>query len=468
MKKILCVYVPFCSPVGPPYSLTYLQGFLRSNLEHTGYSVDILDLNAYAHKKSFPKEYQKSKDALRQWREQPLAYAQTVSEMKKHFDSFATESNKHLREGNHVEQLKFWDSCLDKILQRAPEIVVLSIVYNSQAFFAQRLSEQLSKQGIRVIVGGPAVTQQLKEKAEYGAHEVELLEMIAGKKADMHTLDCRRILDYSWCVDDDYATSKLVIPLRSSSCCYYQQCAFCTHHGSGKYVEYDLQDIRESVVRSRIKSVFVVDDMLHRKRLLDLAKVFGQLGVRWMCQLRPTKEFDLQTLQEAFRGGLRAVIWGVESGSDRVLRSMRKGTNVREAGEVIAASKTAGITTATYIMFGFPTETKEDFLATIDFLKTYKESIDLVSTSVFGLQQGAPAFVEPQRFGIDTVTLEKRTFLPQKVTYTVKEGLHNDDAKRLRSKYRKTLESISSLPKQMNMYREHMLIVSEEESKEEK
>ena len=55
MKKVLLVYLPFCTPASPPYSITNLYAFLKANYEG---KVEVLDLNLEFHKLKFP-EYQK-------------------------------------------------------------------------------------------------------------------------------------------------------------------------------------------------------------------------------------------------------------------------------------------------------------------------------------------------------------------------------------------------------------------------
>ena len=153
------------------------------------------------------------------------------------------------------------------------------------------------------------------------------------------------------------------------------------------------------------------------------------------------------------------IIWGVESGSDRVLSLMRKGTNKKDISKVLSDSHKAGIRNTVYIMFGFPTETKEEFLETISFLEDNADSIDLVSTSVFGLQKGTPVFDNPGDFGITKITESKRTILEPKISYEVSSGLTHAGAVKLRNSYKKTMEKVNKFPKTMNFFREHMLLV---------
>lgn len=346
---------------------------------------------------------------------------------------------------------------LTQILATSPEVVGFSIIYSSQAFYVSALIDALKSKGIKVVIGGPAVNHNLRSKADAVlANEVEFLQYLTEKEMDHQKLDTSRVLDFSSLPLEEYFVPEVVLPLRSTNTCYYQQCAFCTHHGNLPYMEYALEDILSTIETSGCKYIFFTDDMIHKKRLLQIAELLKPLDVRWMCQLRPTKELDKETLLILYNSGLRHVIWGVESGCDRVLDAMQKGTNTTDAQKVLLDAHEVGIKNGVYIMFGFPTETKEEFLQTIAFLKKNSEIIDIVSTAVFGLQQGARAFDEPLQYGIMRVQLEERSLLDAKVHYEVESGLTNEQVKLLRKKHKGTLEAMDKYPKQMNFFREHL------------
>ncbi len=461
MKNILSVFPPFCSPVSPPYSITYVTKFLEMNSNKDEFSFQLLDLNAWLHQKQFKEDYKKIRESMEN--DDMEKYSLLIHETKLNIDEFSRKENNEIRLNENSKMLQ---DCLANILSKKPNVVLFSLIYNSQAFFSLLLARELKKKNVEVIVGGPAVTKQLKEAAVYLPNEVELLEHLTGLKADFKALDCLRILDYSSYDFSFYFTPERVISLRASSCCYYQRCAFCTHHNFGKYMEYNLEDIKTSILLSKAKLVFITDDMIHKKRLLDIAKIFKPLNVKWMCQLRPTKDLDEKTLKILHDSGLNIVLWGVESGNQRVLSLMNKGTKIEEVESVLRAGKKAGIVNVTYIMFGFPTETKEEFIGTIEFLKRNKDFVDLVSTSIFGLQEGSLVEKTPEKFEITEVHKEKRTMLPDKIAYSISKGLARDEARILRGKYKKTLDSINKYPKELNIYREHMLyFVSKQENK---
>jgi radical SAM superfamily enzyme YgiQ (UPF0313 family) len=221
-------------------------------------------------------------------------------------------------------------------------------------------------------------------------------------------------------------------------------------------MEYGLENIRKTIVNTKKKHFFFIDDMISKKRLLELAKVLKLLKVKWWCQLRPT--IDLKgTFNELHSSGLSCIAWGIESGNQRILDAIKKGTNVSDVKDILRQSHEAGIKNVAYIMFGFPSESKDEFMETINFLKENKEQIDLVSTTIFGLQKGSKIFENALDYGIYDITEEKRTILEEKISYKVKNGLSNEDAKNLRRKYIKTIKSIDKVPRVFNYMKEQIL-----------
>jgi hypothetical protein len=429
--------------------MTYIASFLKQNLEKN-YNIELMDLNAVLHKNKFAESYKQIKHALEA--KDLESYTKLAHTFNAKQQLFAKESNNQLRDGILPENLQ---ESITIIRAKNPDLVLLSLVYNSQVFFSIALAKELKNQGIKVIVGGPSVTPQLKEHALYLPHEVALLEHIKEQEINMEDINCKHSISFQ--NKELYPIPEIVIPLRTTSSCYYQKCSFCTHHKQVPYTEFDLTDIKQSIILSQAKFIFFVDDMIHKDRMLALAKILKPLKVHWMCQLKPVKDYDAKTLKTLKDAGLEIILWGVESGSNRLLQLMKKGTNKEDISKVLADAHKAGIKNISYLMFGFPSETKEEFLETMQFIKDNKESIDLVSTTVFGLQEGAPMLNNPEAFCIKNISRDKRLMLPDKISYEVSEGLHATDAKLLRKKYAKTIEGTGKYPKEMNIFREHML-----------
>ncbi|MFC1691593.1 B12-binding domain-containing radical SAM protein [Nanoarchaeota archaeon] len=448
MKKTLLVYLPFCTPASPPYSLANLYSFLKTNSKA---NIDVLDLNLEFHKLKFP-EFQSYYQDISVWEN----YETKTTEYNKLSSTCYSENNKKVVKGETPE---CFAELLNKIKSKKPDVVAFSIVYSSQAFYAHALLKELKEKlpEVKCVVGGPAVNSKLIELAdEHLSNEIELLEYISGEKVNCNKLNSDYSVDFSVFDLKEYFVPSPIIPIKTSSTCFYKKCAFCSHFTSLPYQEYDLETIKKTIIDAKQKNFFLIDDMIPAKRLLKIAKILKPLNVKWTCQLRPTKDFDLETLRTLYDSGLRMVLWGVESGNERVLKLMNKGTIKQDVEQVLSDSHKAGIKNVTYIMFGFPTETKEEFMDTIEFLKRNSKNIDLISSSVFGLQHNTTIYNNPADYGITSINEEERTVLEPKITYEVKSGLTQKDASKLREKYKKTLDSINKYPKSMNYFREHM------------
>ncbi|MBU2638659.1 MAG: radical SAM protein [Nanoarchaeota archaeon] len=445
MANILLIYPPFCTPASPPYSLAKLYSVLKAN----NVAVKALDLNMEFHKRKYP-AFQKY---FKEFQKQYEKYAEVSADYLRITKEDYASNNRMVSAGNNPE---LFDEMLSLILNEKPLFVAFSIVYSSQVFYAFALLKALKEKGIKTVIGGPAVNTALKDISDFHLNnEAELLAFCGKKEHSKNDA-----LDFTGFSLTDYFTPSIVLPMKTSSTCYYQQCAFCTHHGKQKYLEFPLSPIAESITNSKQQYVFLIDDMIPKNRILDIAAAFKPMNISWMCQLKPSAEYDAETFKILYGSGLKAVVWGVESGSDRVLKLMKKGTSAKEVESVLKAAHDSGIKNVAYIMFGFPTETKDEFLETIEFLKKNSESIDLVSTAVFGLQKATEVYENPSEFGITKIIEKQRLLLDPSVKYEASKGLSQQDAEEMRQNYKKTLEKLNKYPKAMNFFREHMLIAS--------
>jgi len=447
MKKILLIYLPFCTPSSPPYSITNIHTFLKNNCKD---KIEVLDLNLEFHKLKFP-EFQEYYQDIKNWKD----YDSKTKEYNKITSKTYSENNKKVVNN---EKPEYFDELLKIIKHKKPDIIAFSIVYSSQAFYAYSLMKELKKsEGIKCVIGGPAVNEKLAKLADKSLNnEVELLEYIKQEEINHDELKFDNAPDYSVYNLQEYFTPESVIPLKTSTTCYYKQCTFCSHHSNVNYYEFNLDLIKKTIISSKQKHFFLIDDMIPVKRLLKIAEAFKPLNIKWTCQLRPTKDLDFKTLEILKQSGLIMIMWGVESGNNRILNKINKGTNTNDIEKVLTDSHNAGIKNIVYMIFGFPTETKEEFLDTIEFLKKNDNNIDLVSVSIFGLHKGTIIYKNPEKFGIKKITEEKRTILEPKITYEVKEGLTQKEVIKLKENYKRTIEKINKYPKTMNYFREHM------------
>lgn len=152
------------------------------------------------------------------------------------------------------------------------------------------------------------------------------------------------------------------------------QCTFCK-------LQYQKTQLRspdnvvgeiESIYNLGIREIELYDDTfgISKKRVIEICKGIIKKGINiiWSCRDR-VSNIDQETITYMKRAGCRRIHLGIESGSDKVLRNIKKGITTREAKEAVTAAKKAGLEVLTYFMLGLPGETKEEIWKTFDFAK---------------------------------------------------------------------------------------------------
>ena len=179
------------------------------------------------------------------------------------------------------------------------------------------------------------------------------------------------------------------------------------------------------------------------------------------CAFPPTRGlpgFRRRLLEKAHRSGLRLLMWGVESASQRVLDLMGKGTNGAGSKIFFTPRAEAGIWNLLFVIFGFPTETKAEWLSTLDFLDSCRESIHALSRSRFILLEGSKVFLNPSRYGISRI-IDRGERDPVSIAYDyeVSEGLTVEEASVI---FRESLARLSGAGRSpwFGQFREHMLL----------
>jgi len=188
----------------------------------------------------------------------------------------------------------------------------------------------------------------------------------------------------------------------SRGCPY--QCIFCDRPHLGKRFRArsaaNVVDEMEQCVALGIREFLVYDDTftIQRQRVLDVCDeiIRRKLDIGWDVRAR-VNTVDEEMLRRMRQAHCERVHYGVEAGTDRVLKVLQKGITLEQAEQAFRWSKQAGISTLAYFMVGAPTETREDVLQTIEFAK--KLAPDFVHITIvtpfpgtqlyrMGLQQG--------------------------------------------------------------------------------
>lgn len=145
---------------------------------------------------------------------------------------------------------------------------------------------------------------------------------------------------------------------------------------------------------------FFADDALPPAVVQSLAR--EGLGTKeplhWQAELRWDALCEEQ-VQGLAHGGARNLVFGLESGSQRVLRRMRKGSPLSHARKLILRCTREGIGVNLQCFLGFPGETLADAAATLRFLDEVRGPTTTVSCGLFELQKGSLVWRDPASFG---------------------------------------------------------------------
>lgn len=114
----------------------------------------------------------------------------------------------------------------------------------------------------------------------------------------------------------------------------------------------------------------------------------------------------------------------VQSGSDKVLSEMKRGHSIREYVDVVSRFKAEipGITIATDIIVGYPTESEDDFQATCDLLEDVRPGIVHISKYMH-----RPKALSSSLASIDPVEMKRRS----KIITSIKNRITEDENRQL-------------------------------------
>jgi anaerobic magnesium-protoporphyrin IX monomethyl ester cyclase len=107
-----------------------------------------------------------------------------------------------------------------------------------------------------------------------------------------------------------------------------------------------------------------------KDRTIEICKeiIRRKLEVTWLCMAR-VDFIDQEMLHWMKKAGCQKIVFGFESGSEEVLKEMRKRANLKQAREAARLVKESGINLGANFMFGHIGETKKTIRQTIDFAK---------------------------------------------------------------------------------------------------
>ena len=217
--------------------------------------------------------------------------------------------------------------------------------------------------------------------------------------------------------------------------CYWGKCTFCDI--SLDYIKiYEpiaakilVDRMEEMVAQTGENGFHFVDEAappaLMREVALEIIK--RNIVVTWWTNIRFEKSFtaDLCILLKA--SGCIAVSGGLEVASDRLLALIKKGVTVEQVAQVTRNFTESGIMVHSYLMYGFPTQTIQETVDSLEMVRQLFESGVLQSGfwHQFAMTAHSPIGMLPEEFG---VTPEKNaiTFANNDINFKDKTGINHE------------------------------------------
>ncbi len=206
---------------------------------------------------------------------------------------------------------------------------------------------------------------------------------------------------------NEYLFKRPDIYIINSKGCYWGKCTFCSL--GEKYNNYKIKtpakvvkDIKE-IINEYPQHGWIQfqDDALSPAYLDKLADEIMKenLNIYYTIFARFEKEFTKELITKLYKSGLRAIYWGLESGSQSVLDKMNKGINIEYVPNILKNCHEIGISNLAGIIVNFPTETAEEINETIEFLKSVMQYVT-ISPGPFSLMKNSYVYRNCEKYGI--------------------------------------------------------------------
>ncbi|MBQ8848111.1 MAG: B12-binding domain-containing radical SAM protein [Candidatus Gastranaerophilales bacterium] len=217
---------------------------------------------------------------------------------------------------------------------------------------------------------------------------------------------------------DEYFTPEIIMPFQTSRGCYWRKCSFCDHDFGMHYNIKDLDKLIEQIKYFKnnygIKNFEFIDEAISPSYLRKMSErlIKEDLNISFFCDARLEDGFDEELMKLAHRAGLKMVLWGYESGSEKIMKLINKGINIENRLKILKNSHDAGIFNFAFIFFGFPAETKEDALMTIKDICENTDVINVYGKSVFTMGKHTKLREAPEKYGVIGETYQEAEFSP--------------------------------------------------------
>lgn len=203
-----------------------------------------------------------------------------------------------------------------------------------------------------------------------------------------------------------FSAETLWVPYSWEMGCAFS-CAYCSNYTEARVRFRGGDDVLEDLTRIRdelgLTQVAFFNNMLNMRPKLAVslydAFVERKMNLRWGDSARPSR-FDARLFPRLARSGCHYLVWGVDAGSDRLQRLMRKKLRFDEVQSILRGAHEHGIENKINIIVGLPHETEEDLAELLSLLERLRPYTSAVYLSQYVYSESSPVYRWPSRYGL--------------------------------------------------------------------
>ena len=392
-----------------------------------------------------------------------VRYAESLASSQPSFDPLAHA----LAQAPTLVDRLLIDLALKTFEQHQPQVVLLSVPFPGAVYAALRIAQAIKAQHptTHIVLGGGYVNTELRELSEPRLFDyvdfvtldagerplLALLEHLQGKRGVQRLVrtfirNPQGAVQYINLAEPDVPFAEVGTPtwdglplseylslldmlnpmhrlwsdgrwnkLTVAHGCYWKKCSFCDV--SLDYIaRYETTTATELV--NRIETIVeetgqtgfhFVDEAAPPKALKALATELQarQVAISWWGNIRFEKSFTPELCQQLADSGCIAISGGLEVASDRLLKLMKKGVSVAQVARVTKGFSDAGILVHAYLMYGFPTQTVQDTVDALEYVRQLFAAGCIQSGYFhrFACTVHSPVGQHPEEYGVSLIPL---------------------------------------------------------------
>ncbi|GAC1571141.1 MAG: hypothetical protein NVS3B7_00850 [Candidatus Elarobacter sp.] len=282
----------------------------------------------------------------------------------------------------------------------------------------ERLGELFAGVDACVVGEGESAFVELLETLRDGTRPAALTNAIVfdgdrtvtpPKRIAYENLDALPVPEYALLADAGYFAPEGFAYYSPTRGCYWNRCTFCdyglnfgtpTSPWRQRSLDAVLEDLR--AISQHARFVYFSVDVLAPASVTKLARAIADAGIdlRWAAEVRLERTWSADACAELRRSGCVAVSVGFESGSQRVLDAIDKGTKPAQIATTLRDFHHNRIAVQMMGFTGFPSETEAEALESVTFLSEHREHWNIAGLGRFVLTPGAIVATRPHDFGV--------------------------------------------------------------------